>query len=144
MFNNIEDSNFFIKKGFVSINNFTVYNVNCVVKTNDIITFKNKHQYYLFYRNNINNSIFSLKKLNWAFFKFRKKNRFKKFFPKVYHWIYSNIHFGFDVPFFLECDYVNLSIIILHKPLNLNLINYTSLKFLNFYLTRLYNWNYIV
>lgn len=142
-FNNIEDSNFFIKNGFISVNNTTTYDTNFLVKTNDIIKFKNKHQYYLFYRNNINKSLFSLKKLNWAFYRFKKKNRFKKIFPKVYHWIYSGIHFGFDIPFFLEVDYVNLSIIFLYKPLNTNLINYTSIKFLNFYLTRLYNWSYI-
>ena len=144
IFNNLEDSNFFINSRFIFINKNCIFNCNYTVKSNDLIEIKSKYQYYFFYRNSINNSLFSLKKLNWAFFKFRKKNRKKIFFPKVYHWIYSNIHFGFDVPFFLEVDYVNMSIFVLTKPLNTNLVNYGSLKFLNFYLTRLYNWNYIV
>lgn len=141
-FSNLEDSNFFIKNGFISINGKTEFNINSVVLRNDVIKINNRSQYYLFYRNKINKSLFSLKKLNWAFYKFKKKKRKNKFFSKIYHWINSTVHFGFDIPFFLEIDYINLTIIVLFKPLNI--VNYNSLKYLNFYLIRLYNWFYIV
>ena len=142
-FNSLNDSNFFIKNKYIFINNKSVINTNLIIKTNDIIKMASRYNYYFFYRNNLNNSIFSLKKLNWSFYKFKKKNRFTKIFPKVYHWIYSNIYFGFDVPYFVEVDFVNMTIIILQKPFNSFLFNFVSLKYINLYLTRLYNWNYI-
>lgn len=142
-FDNLRDSNFFIKKGFISINNEITFDTECLVKHQDLIKLINKKQYYIYYRRNINNALYSSKKINWAFHRFKKKNRFRKVFTKVYKWIYNGIYFGFDIPYFLEVDYVNLTIIVLKKPLNLYLIQYSSVKFLNLYLTRLYNWNYI-
>lgn len=144
IFNNLKDANFFIKSGCVFVNGFSIFNVNEKISTSDLIKIVNKKFYYSFYKNSIDDSIFALKKLNWAFYKFKKKRRKNNFFPKVYHWIYNHNHFGFDIPYFMEVDYVNLTIFILQKPLNISLINYTSIRYLNFYLTRLYNWNYIV
>ena len=107
IFNNIKDSNFFIKNGNIFINGLVVFNVNTSIQTNDIIKIINKKNYYVFYKTSLNDSIFSLKKLNWAFYKFKKKRRKNHFFPKVYHWIYNHNHFGLDIPYFLEVDYVN-------------------------------------
>lgn len=143
-FNNLVDSNFFIKNGFVLVNGSANYDINYNIKINDIIKILNKKYYYNLYKTSLNDSIFSLKKLNWAYYKLKKKNRKKTFFPKVYNWIYKYNHFGFDVPYYMELDYINLTLFILEKPLNTDLINYNSLKYLNLYLTRLYNWNYIV
>lgn len=143
IFNSINDSNFFIKKCFITINGNVVLNSNYIVKLNDIVIIKNNYYYYKFYKKSLNNSIYSLKKINWAFYKFKKKRRKKKVFPKVYHWITNNIYFGFDIPTFFEVDFINLTIIMLYKPYNLSDVSYVNLKYFNFYLTRLYNWNYI-
>lgn len=142
-FTNLKDSVFFIKNGFIFVNNKALFNPEYILKYKDIIKFINKKQYYLYYRNSINNSLFLSKKINWAASKFIKKTRFRKFFPKVYKWIYSGLYFGFDIPYFLEVDFINLTIIFIKKPISLTFNNYISIKFLNFYLTRLYNWNYI-
>jgi hypothetical protein len=32
----------------------------------------------------------------------------------------------------------------LFKPFNINSLDYVNIKYMNFYLTRLYNWSYIV
>jgi hypothetical protein len=63
-FNNLNDSEFFIKKGLIIINNKVVFNSKHVVKLGDLIKINNKYFYYKFYRNSINNSIFMSKKLN--------------------------------------------------------------------------------
>lgn len=144
IFNNLLDSNFFIKKGLISINNKITFNCDDNIKINDIIKIINKNWYYKFYRENLNISIASLKKLNWAFYRFKKKNRFQKIFPKVYNWISNSVYFGFDVPYYFEVDYINLTIFLMFKPINTVNTNYNSIKYLNYYLTRLYNWNYII
>lgn len=63
-FSDLKDSNFFIKNGFILVNNKTVFNENYIVKYSDIINLISKKKYYWFYRFNINNSLYSLKKLN--------------------------------------------------------------------------------
>lgn len=143
-FNNLDDSVFFIKNGFVFVGVIAIHNPNYIVKLKDNIKLVFKQHYYIFYKNSLNDSIFALKKLNWAFYKFRKKNRFTKLLPKVYNWINSNKLFGFDIPYYLEVDYVNLNIFILLKPFDFAGVDYVNLKYVNFYLTRLYNWSYIV
>lgn len=142
-FNNILDSSFFIQKGFISVNSCTIFDKNYLVKIGDFIKINNKFKYYFFYKKSLNDSFYSLKKLNWSFYKFKKKRRKNKFFPKVYNWINYNIFFGFDVPYFFEVDYINMTLFIFFKPFNFNSMSYNNIKYLNFYLTRLYNWNYI-
>jgi hypothetical protein len=86
------------------------------------------------------------KKINWAFYKFIKKDKKKKnkMFPKVYKWIDSSKYFGFDIPYNFEVDFINMTIIVLIKFFDLNNLERSNIKYFNFYLTRLYNWNYIV
>lgn len=143
-FDNLSDSSFFIKNGHVIVNNILVRNPNLILNFNDLIRLNNKFNYYFFYRKNLNNSLKMSKKINWAFYKFIKKQKFNKFFPKVYNWINSSIYFGFDIPFYLEVDFINMSIVILIKSLDFKNVSRPNIKYINFYLTRLYNWNYIV
>ena len=143
LLNNLKDVDFFINKGLIYVNNNATYNINYVVKISDTIKIINKKHYYYFYRVSLNDSLFSMKKINWAYHRFKKKNRFNNFFPKVYRWIYSGINFGFDVPSYLEVDYVNLTVLVLIKSFDVSMYDYVTIKFINLYLTRLYNWNYI-
>jgi ribosomal protein S4 len=63
-FNNLNDSVFFIKKGFITINNNIIYNPDHVVKLSDVIKINSKYFYYNFYRKSLVNSIFAAKKIN--------------------------------------------------------------------------------
>jgi ribosomal protein S4 len=63
-FNNLNDSEFFIKKGLIIVNNKVVFNPKHVVKLGDLTKINSKYFYYKFYKNSINNSIFMSKKLN--------------------------------------------------------------------------------
>jgi len=143
-FNNVNDSLFFIKNGYVLVNNKLITNSEFLLNFNDVIKINNKFNYYFFYRSNLTKSLKMSKKINWAFHKFIKKQKFNKFFPKVYNWINSSVYFGFDIPYYIEVDFVNMTSIILTKSFDLSNVTYTNIKYINFYLTRLYNWNYIV
>jgi hypothetical protein len=103
-----------------------------------------KYNYYLFYRKSLNKSLKMSKKINWAFYKFIKKNKRRFFFPKVYKWLSSNRHFGFDIPLNFEVDFINMTVIILYKYFDINNIDKSNIKYINLYLTRLYNWNFVV
>jgi hypothetical protein len=142
--NNLNDSLFFIKNGYIIVNGKVQTNHNLILNAGDLVRFNAKHNYYFFYRKNLTKSLKMSKKINWAFFKFIKKNKKNKFFPKVYKWIDSSINFGFDIPIHIEVDFINMSFCILLKFFDVNRISYHSIKYINFYLTRLYNWSYIV
>lgn len=143
-FNNSNDSDYFIKHGFITINNHICTDNNKLVNFGDIIKLNSRFNYYFFYRKNLNKSLKMSKKINWAFYKFIKKDKKKKFFPKVYKWVNSSRYFGFDIPFNLEVDFINMTIIILSKYFDIANIERSNIKYINLYLTRLYNWNYIV
>ena len=143
-FNNKGDSIFFIKNGFVLVNGLVETDFNYIIKEGDNIKLNIKKNYYFFYRKNLVKAIKMTKKLNWAFFKFIKKRRKNFLFPKVYNWIDSSLDFGFDIPRNLEVDFINMTVFVLYKFFDLNSVSYTTIKYVNFYLTRLYNWNYIV
>lgn len=145
LFNNLKDIFFFLRRGFISVNNVVVYKSSLLIKVNDCIKINNKKLYYKFYKNKLTNTIFDSKKINWAFYKFKKRVKFKKkkYFSKVYKWIISNVYFGFDIPYNLEVDFSNLTVFILMKSFDISNSNYVTLKFLNLYLIRLYNWNYV-
>lgn len=65
-FDNTVDSNYFIKNGFVIVNNKILTNPLYLVKSNDIIRLKKdkSYFYYIYYRNNLNNAFYMSKKLN--------------------------------------------------------------------------------
>jgi len=121
-----------------------VYNPDLIIHFNDLIKLNNKFNYYFFYRKSLNKALKVSKKINWAFHKFVKKQKFNKFFPKVYNWITPNMYFGFDIPLNFEVDFINMTVIILFKSFDIKNVSYSNIKYINFYLTRLYNWSYIV
>jgi hypothetical protein len=63
-FNNINDSFFFIKKGYITINGCVCTDVNNIVNVNDVIKLTYKYNYYLFYRKSLNKSLKMSKKIN--------------------------------------------------------------------------------
>jgi len=142
-FNNVNDATFFIKNGFVLVNGELIFNPDLTLNFNDVVKINSKFNYYFFYRSNLTKSLKMSKKINWAFHKFIKKQKFNKFFSKIYNWISSSVYFGFDIPNYIEVDFINMTIIILIKTFDLSNVTYTNIKYINFYLTRLYNWSYI-
>ncbi len=49
------------------------------------------------------------------------------------------MYFKEDVPKFLEVDYINMTLVIIYNSNNLLEMDYYNLKYLNTYLSRLYN-----
>jgi len=63
-FNNINDSSFFIKKGYITINGVVCTDIDNIVNINDTIKLTYKYNYYLFYRKSLNKSLKMSKKIN--------------------------------------------------------------------------------
>lgn len=63
-FNNSNDSCFFIKSGFITINSKICKNINEVVNFGDVIKLTTKFNYYFFYRKNLDKSLKISKKIN--------------------------------------------------------------------------------
>jgi hypothetical protein len=63
-FNNSNDSDFFIKNGYININNCVCTDVNKLINFGDIIKLNTRFNYYFFYRKNLNKSLKMSKKIN--------------------------------------------------------------------------------
>jgi hypothetical protein len=63
-FNNLSDSFFFIKKGYIIVNGVVCTNTDNIININDIIKLNYSYNYYLFYRKSLNKSLKMSKKIN--------------------------------------------------------------------------------
>lgn len=142
-FFNHRDANFFIKNNFVYVNGFVVNNPNYLIKPFDVLSLSFNKYYYFFYRKSLNDVSNTLNKISTKVW--RSKNRAIKINYLNYYsnWIFNSMYFKEDVPKFLEVDYIAMTIFLLYLPINHHEFDYYNLKFLNCYLTRLYNWNYL-
>lgn len=142
------DCIWFLKNGLISVNYHTQKNPNFVISNLDIINVCSHKNYYSYYKNAFDlvlNNFFKVNLKLWSI----NKNKFKNFdtkknvenYPK---WINNYKFFKKSVDLNLEIDYLSMTIIILNYPYNFDNVSYYNLKFINFYLNRLYNWKYIV
>jgi hypothetical protein len=75
------------------------------------------------------------------------KNKYNVNKQQSYHtpsWVLRFMYFRDDLPKFLEVDYLSMTLVILYKPYNFIEYDFYSLKFMSSYLSRLYNWKFII
>jgi hypothetical protein len=140
-FENQKDIDFFLKNGFILINDRIVKHNNEILKEYDIIKISYNQYYYLYHRIFLHSVFNNFLKLNNKIFYFNKFIKMKK---KIPNWIFNIIYFKEGVPSFLEVDYLSMSIVIVFNSLNFFNLDFFIFKFLNVYLNRLYNWRYII
>ena len=138
----LNDINFFLKNKFIYVNNKIVSNKFFELKVNDsvkLVTFNS----YFDYLSNIY-KFFSKKKLKikykqWKNYKITSKPSLsiKRWLPKF---LDKFLFYRLDIPKFLEVDFFSLTIIYLYNDKNIMYKNKFFLKFVSFYMLKMYNW----
>lgn len=131
-FLSIKDINFFLKNGFIYLNNKLAKNINKNIKKNDIISIVFNKYYYFLYKNylNIFNSIFFNKKM---FFRKSLNGNLKKDIIYIEKFYYTKN----DIKDYIEVDFTTMSIFLVHK--NIYVYSDSHLKIYNIFLKRLNN-----
>lgn len=145
------DCTWFIKNGLVSVNSNIILNPNFRLKTYDIVNLAFLENYFLYYKSNLSFLLDNLYKINlklWSINNNRFKNIEKKksdikeeSYPK---WIKNYQYFKKDIPLYLEVDYISMTIVLLDNELNFNHLDYYNFKLISLFMSRSYNWKYII
>lgn len=148
-FFNKKDCVWFIDNGFVSLNGFVIYNKKKVIKSSDVLNIGGGNSFYFYYNSILNkgiNNIYKYKLKLWKINKIRSnpEEKEKKQIEKYSNWIYNYMYFNDDIPIYLEVDFISMNIIVLNIPIKPYSLDYYNSKFLNVYLSRLYNWKFII
>jgi len=142
---NLSESIFFLKNGFIYLNGLKITNPLTQVNVGDLIQLSFSENYFNFFKVNTNNklkSIFFLKHIIWKNKRF-KDNFYKQKYNQVPDWIFKISNFYDDIPSFIEVDFSIMSFLVIYKKLNTQDINLNLFNFINFYMLRNYNWNYL-
>lgn len=144
-FFNENDINFFVKNKYILVNNNIALYPNQSLKVFDKINIIFDKYYYYYYRsvlNNIHKNVTRYSNYVWLSEQSNYDNNKQKK-SHIPTWIVNLIYFREDVPNFLEIDFITMNLIILYKPLLFEL-DWTKIKFLNYYHRHLYNWRFII
>lgn len=137
----LNDINFFIKNKFIFINDKIITNKFFEVGVNDCIKLVNFNSYFD-YLSNIY-KFFEKKKSKikykqWKTFKTNKLNiTAKRWLP---NFLDKFLFYRLDIPKYLEVDFFTLTIIYIYNDKNILYKNKIFLKFISFYLIKMYNW----
>jgi hypothetical protein len=137
----LQDAIFLIRNNLVYVNKNICNDVFARIQTYDNINLVFTKKYFYFFKTMLNNQ---LKLTSFLSYRLWRYNRFRSNFYKqspisLPTWINKVSYFYYDVPNYLEVDYITLSLMIV-KPISKSL--YSS-KSANVFLFRLYNWKYI-
>jgi hypothetical protein len=138
----LNDINYFIKNKFVYVNNKLVSNKFFEIKVNDcikLITFNSYFDYISNIYKFFNKKKTKIKYKQWKNFKSNSKNSLntKRWLP---NFLDKFLFYRLDIPKFLEVDFFSLSIIYLYNDKNIIYKNKFFLKFISFYMMKMYNW----
>jgi hypothetical protein len=141
-----KDSIFYIKNGCVFVNGNVCKNIFFTVNVGDFVQISIDDDYFNFFKkkvdsnlklmNNVANKVWQINRLRGNFYKQTTSN--------IPNWIHELIFFYDDAPHFLEIDYSILSFSFVYVNDNYNEYNFFFLKFLNYFMSRHYNWKYII
>lgn len=145
-FFNKQDSIWFLKNGYISLNGFVTFNSNVVLKPLEVVNISYSNYYYYYYRKSLNDCLNNMYRINSKIWKINQKriDNYDKKNESYSNWTYRFMYFKEDVPKFIEVDYLSMTLVILNYSINKNYLDFYNLKFLNLYLSRLYNWKYII
>ena len=136
----INDINFFLQNKFVCVNNKPVTNKFFEIKVNDCIKLVNFNSYYDYLKNiykYFEKKKSKIKYKQWKNFKVTKFNQnSRRWLPDFLN---KFIFYRLDIPKYLEVDFFTLTIIYLYNEKNILYKNKILLKFMSFYLIKMFN-----
>lgn len=140
------ESIFLIKNGFVFINGFKCLNPYYNLKKSDIIQITISENFFDFFKINMDKKykqILMLKHIIWKNHRFLN-NFYKQSYNRVPDWVLDVSSFYDDVPSYIEVDYTTLSLCVLKINFDFIFNSNVNLNFLNIFMLRNYNWNYLI
>lgn len=140
------ESIFLIKNGFVFVNGLLIKNPFFLLKNSDIIQITISDQFYEFFKINTDKKyklVCLLKHIIWKNHRFLN-NFYKQSYNRVPDWVFDTSSFYEDVPSYIDVDYTTMSLCILKLDVNFIFYNNNFLNFINIFMLRNYNWNYLV
>ena len=131
-----QDSFYFIKVYGVFINGRISKNPLKILKVGDVLQIPIVSTYYFFVRNSNEYWIYFYKK----YLKIIDKLRYRPKEKNIPNWVYRLTYFNLFVPYYLEVDYVLLTIVVLYEPKAQERVFEHISKYVAIHLMRTYNW----
>lgn len=138
----INDINYFLKNKFIYVNNKVTQNKFFELKVNDcvkLVTFNSYFDYLSNVYRFFNKKVLKIKYKQWKSYKASNKaiTSSKRWLP---NFLNKFIFYNSDIPKFIEVDFFTLTIIYLYNDKNIVYKNKFFLKFISFYMMKMYNW----
>jgi len=137
----INDINFFLKGGFIFVNNKIVCNRFFEVKINDCVKLVRYNTYYDYIsrvHKFFKKKIAKMKYKGWLSYKLRQKNIYTKYW--LPNFLDKFFFYKSDIPKYLQVDFFTLTIIYIYYEDNILNKNKFFYNLLSFYMIKLYNW----
>lgn len=134
-----------INKGMVFVNGTKVSNPYFQLNLGDVVQLILLDNFFTFFKMNTQKKIKllnSLKHIIWKNNRF-KNNFYKQQYNRVPDWVSSLSFFYDDCPAFVEIDYTISSFCVIDIGRKLDFFKKTNLRFINLFMLRNYNWNYL-
>lgn len=141
----ISESIFFIQNGCVYVNGIKCNNPFFQLSGGDLIQLPIFDDYFNFFKISTDKNIKlinSLKHIIWKNNRFNS-NFYKQSYNRVPDWVSSISYFYDDVSIMYDVDYTIMTSILLFRKINFNFLNLNFYNFINLYMIRNYNWNYL-
>ena len=142
----ISESLFLIKNGFVFLNGVKLNNPFLILKKTDIVQISISDSFFDFFKINTDKKFkltSLLKHIIWKNNRF-VNNFYKQSYSRVPNWVNEVSSYYEDIPSYIEIDYTVLSFCFLNDNLNFFFYNNSFLNFINIFMIRNYNWNYLI
>lgn len=138
----VDEAFFLIQNGLVFVNGLQCTDVYTIINQNDRIQFVLSKALHLYHRAELSFSNFYRKKLKAYVLSFKTRKKHLKWKIGKKSWPLKHIWFNYDIPRYLEVDYLSMTIFVLYLPLNIKeMFTYNFL--LNKFLTsKCYNWRF--
>ena len=132
----------FLNSGLVFLNGRIVSSGKVYVVRNDLIQLLISMKYYVLFKWFTNWEVSKKIRLNRLLYlsRLKTKRTFRKTLPD---WVLRKISFPYDVPKYVEVDYLTLSAFVLYEPYLLNDFTHMFQKFSRSPIYNVYNWKYL-
>jgi hypothetical protein len=132
----------FLDSGLIYLNGIVVSNEKIFLVKHDLLQMLVSFKYYILFKWLTNWERTKNTHLNRLAYVSRLKTK-RTFRKRLPNWVVRRVSYGYDIPKYLEVDYLTLSAFILYEPFLLNDFNHLFQKFSRGNIYKNYNWKYI-
>jgi hypothetical protein len=132
----------FTDKNLVFLNGKPVFNIKVYVVKNDLLQILISMKYYILFKWMTNWEMSKNARLNHLLYLSRLKTK-RTFRKKLPDWVLRRISYPYDVPKYLEVDFLTLSAFVLYEPYLPTDFTHIYQKFSRSSIYNVYNWKYL-